>query len=129
MSKNPSLPGADALFKSPTATKKQEPIQSVEDEYMKSSKHGDMVTSSDEHKNTSKHVNIITSKRIRSRKTHQEELIRYTLYFTPELLDKLEDIWMKLRRKRRDKLPKWKIVNVILQQHLGDLDYIENLLD
>lgn len=115
MSKNPSLPGADALFKSPTTSKidNQESVQPVKVDYMK----------------TGKLVNIITPKRKRSPKPHEEGLIRYTLYFTPELLDELEEVWMRLRRKRHQKIQKWKIINVILQKHLGDIEYIEKLLD
>jgi len=58
-----------------------------------------------------------------------DELQKYTLYIYPSIEEKLEEVWYKLRRKRKEKIPKWKIVNVILEKHLGDMEQIEKLLE
>lgn len=116
MSKRPSLPGADALFGGQPADKPQEQPKGVQ---------------------TPKHVKTETPKHVVKRtktgghpEATDDELIKYSLYFTQPLLDKLDDVWFKLRRQRRvEKITKWKLVNVILEAALNDMKQVEHLLE
>lgn len=126
MSKKPSLPGADALF---GATGRPEGRGEEKDDASKS-------TSVVCTERASKPVNKPTRKSHRTpgrtapaTKIEHEELQKYTLYFSRELLDKLEETWFRLRRSRRDKVTKWKIVHVLLESHLDDIDHLNELLD
>lgn len=148
MSKKPSLPGADALFGGPPAKEFKVPEKVTTEEKKEIKKvqtinQENKKTDNQTSKKTRKHVNIQvrkqenkivdkhgTKKETSGRKRGKEkteELTRYTLYFTEDLLDKLESSWLRLRKKH--KVPKWKIVNLLLEEHLGDVGYIENLLE
>ena len=114
MSKKPSLPGADALFgppKTPQSLEKQED-RAITPKLVK--------------EETSKHVN---KQKSRTAKSEQEGLVKYSLYFTPKLLEKLDDVWFKLRKSRPEKITKWKLANLILDAGLDDAKHIERLLD
>jgi len=36
--------------------------------------------------------------------------------------EKFEEVWYRLRLRRKEKIPKWRIVNAILEKQPGDLD-------
>jgi len=116
VSKRPSLPGADALFGGqPAANTKEKQEEASATKHVKVE--------------TPKHV-IRQPRRGGNPEAGRGELIKYSLYFTQPLLDKLDDVWFKLRRQKRvEKITKWKLVNVILDAALDDVQQVERLLD
>lgn len=124
MSRRPSLSGVAALF--PSKSPEKQPSSQV-----------DIVTSTQARKSTSKHVDKRTRKHTAKKpsphvdmsvKEESPGLVRYTMYFTPELLEKLEDVWMTLRREHHSKVPRWKIANLILEEGLHDQTLVERLI-
>ena len=125
MPKNPSLPGADALFgkggknkpeppKKQPAKKKASPKKSKA-KAPKASRVGEK-------------PKPISSGGV-AWSTNGNDLQKYTLYIHPAIEEKLEDVWYRLRKKRKEKIPKWRIINAVLDAHLGDMEQIEKLLD
>lgn len=150
MSKKPSLPGVDAIFSSGSSRKeKSEESQKAPPEKPEQPKSVARKKSSQTAKKTSRATEKIVPKPVESKEGRGEssipvanrqamgggmsfddiDLEKYSLYFHPKILERLEEVWFRLRRKRKEKIPKWKIVNVILDKHLGDMDQIERLLD
>ena len=123
MSRKPSLPGADALFggSPPKSTTKR----SVKHVDKGKSPHVRKSTSEHVLKSTSTHVDKTPSKR--PRKLKDEKPVRYTIYLMPEVLERLEEIWILLRRKH-GKVPRWKIASLLLEEGLRDIGHVERLV-
>jgi hypothetical protein len=114
------LPGADALFGG-----KPEP---------KEAKKPNKETRKQPNKETSKPIKTKTSKptapKIEEEGSPDEDLLRYTLFFRPETLEQLEEVWWKLRKKADNKrqFSKWRIVDALLREHLN-VEHVRELID
>jgi len=156
VSKKPSLPGVDAIFGSvpsapPMAEKKAEPARKEREQVVRApvkkpveapAQEPSRETSSD--LSAKDPSNDVTAEypAVDSQKTSDNSIVdeedseavggetphKVTLYILPSVEEKLEETWYRLRRRRRDKLPKWRIVNAILEKYLPDLDQLEKLL-
>lgn len=80
------------------------------------------------HKSTSGQVRKRTSPRKEKSEEESAGLVRYTLYFPPEVLELLEETWYQLR-KESHKVPRWKIASLILEEGLRDTDHVKRLIN
>lgn len=128
----PSLLGIGDLFGSKKTDKQPSPHvnKSTNGHATKSaSKHVNKSVSGQTNNRTKKHVEMKSSPQVdMSTSEESPELVRYTMYFTPELLERLEDVWLQLRREHHSKVPRWKIANLILEEGLRDQTLVERLL-
>ena len=124
--RNPSLPGADALFGT-GGKKKPEPLKAPPAKN-KAASPKKKTAKAPKTKRVGEKPTPISSEVVSS--SHNgNDLQKYTFYIYPSIEEKLEEVWYRLRRKRKEKIPKWRIVNAILDAHLGDMEQIEKLLD
>ena len=120
----PSLLGVGDLFGGKKTDK--QPSKQTD---MKTSPHVNKSVSGQTSKRTKKHEDMKSSPQVdRPSSEESPELVRYTMYFTPELLERLEDVWLQLRREHHSKVPRWKIANLILEEGLQDQTLVERLI-
>lgn len=122
MSPRPNLPGADALFGS---TAKASSIDAPDAPQKTASVEAD----GEERGPADTPPRELLPASSPPNNAEREQLRKYTLYFSPSLLEKLDDTWFRLRRMRQDKVTKWRIVHALLEAHLDDIGHITELLD
>lgn len=120
-SKARKLPGADALFGG-------SPQQSEEDK--KTNTETRKQTIEQEPTPQKQKVSKEPVPKEKQALDEEEGLQRYTLFFRPETLEQLEEVWWRLRKKAADKrqFSKWRIVDAVLKEHLS-VEHVRDLLE
>lgn len=100
------LPGTDLLFGS-HAKGKGEPAEAIE---VKSAARGETLP-----------IKIVP--------VEDSEPVKFTFYFSPQLLEELEVAKFRLRMEKRLKVSKSDIVNAALRHALKDMSFLERLIE